>query len=403
MISALIFTLNPLAPSAQNFDSSAWKKCQSEDVDQQVAGCTIVINANGFGSPTRLADALDGRCRSFHIKGQYRLAVADCKAAIAIRPGYFYAYNNLGVAYLGLGDYRNALTVLDRAVELKPTFLWPYLNRAKANIALSLKDEAMKDLQHALMISPSNQEAKEALRQLSMTEDQSTPPPSGSSSPVPSSSLLTATPKLSSTGSGFLINRDGFVLTNQHVIDGCGNVEVEVGASRRKATVVASDRANDLAAIQTKVTGLSPLPFREGRAIRPGEEVVVVGFPYSGLLASTPNVSVGTVSALAGLHDDVRFLQISAPVQPGNSGGPLLDSSGNVVGIVMAAMNALAVLKITGPLPQSVNFAIKATLARDFLDARAIRYETAISAAKVDVADVGERGSRSAVLIKCYE
>jgi S1-C subfamily serine protease len=401
IISTIIFVFVPVALSAQTLDSSAWKKCQSEDVDKQVTGCTIVINAHGFGSLTRLADALDGRCRSLHIKGQYYLAVADCKAAIAIRPSYFYAYNNLGAAYLGLGDYRNALTALDRAIQLKPTFLWPYLNHAKANIALGLKDEAMKDLQHALLISPANEEAKEALRQL--TESQPAPPSGGSSSSVPSSSPSAVLPKLSSVGSGFLINREGFILTNQHVIDECGSLQIEVGANRGKANVIATDRTNDLAAIQTKVTDLSPLPFREGRAIRPGEQVVLVGFPYSGLLASAPNVSVGAVSALAGLHDDVRFLQISAPVQPGNSGGPLLDSSGNVVGVVVATMNALAVLKVTGSIPQSVNFAIKGTLARDFLDARGIRYETAISTIKMDLADVGERGSRSAVLIRCYE
>jgi S1-C subfamily serine protease len=402
-VSALMLIFTPFELAAQNFDSRAWKKCQSEDVDEQVAGCTIVINANGFGSPTRLADAFDGRCRSLHIKRQYDLAIADCKAAIALRPSYFYAYNNLGAAYLGLSEYRNALAVLDKAIELKPNFLWSYLNRAKATIALGLKAEAMKDLQHALMISPANQEAREMLGQLSMTGQLPPVPPRVSSSQGTTPSPLAVKPKLASVGSGFVVNREGFILTNQHVIEECESIWVQLGASSAEATVVASDQANDLAAIQTKVANLSPLPFREGRAIRPGDEIVLVGFPYSGLLASAPNVSVGAVSALAGLRDDVRFLQISAPVQPGNSGGPLLDSSGNVVGVVVATMNVLAVLKVTGSVPQNVNFAVKASLARDFLDARGIRYETALSAAKVDLADVGERGSRSAVLVKCYK
>jgi S1-C subfamily serine protease len=77
-------------------------------------------------------------------------------------------------------------------------------------------------------------------------------------------------------------------------------------------------------------------------------------------------------------------LQIGAPTQPGNSGGPLLDSSGNIVGLVVATMDALAILKVTGTVPQNINFAIKASLARDFLDARNIPYETAASGTKLD-------------------
>jgi S1-C subfamily serine protease len=133
-----------------------------------------------------------------------------------------------------------------------------------------------------------------------------------------------------------------------------------------------------------------------------GDEVVLVGFPYSGLLTSSPSVSVGTVSALAGVHDDIRFLQISAPVRPGNSGGPLLDLSGNVAGVVVATINAPAVLKITGSVPQNVNFAIKGALAREFLEARHISYETSPAGVKIDTADVGERGSHSTVLVECY-
>jgi tetratricopeptide (TPR) repeat protein len=73
---------------------------QSQDADQRIIGCTTIINANGFGARSRLADALDGRCWAYHVKEQYDLAIADCKAAIAINPSYPYAYNNLSSAYL---------------------------------------------------------------------------------------------------------------------------------------------------------------------------------------------------------------------------------------------------------------------------------------------------------------
>jgi hypothetical protein len=96
---------------------------------------------------------------------------------------------------------------------------------------------------------------------------------------------------------------------------------------------IRTDDRNDLALVRTRVNGIEPLRFREGgKGIRPADGVVALGFPYDGLLATSPQVTTGTVSALAGMNDDTRELQLTAPIQPGNSGGPLLDFSGNVVG-----------------------------------------------------------------------
>jgi S1-C subfamily serine protease len=98
---------------------------------------------------------------------------------------------------------------------------------------------------------------------------------------------------------------------------------------------------NDLAVIRLAWPASSVAVFREGAPIRAGDAIVALGYPLSGVLATTANVSVGNVSALAGLADDSRYLQISAPVQPGNSGGPLLDASGHLVGVVTAKLDAL--------------------------------------------------------------
>jgi len=93
---------------------------------------------------------------------------------------------------------------------------------------------------------------------------------------------------------------------------------------------------------------------------------------------------------------------VTAPIQPGNSGGPLLDQSGNVVGVVVASLSALKIAKVYGRLPQNVNFAINASVARTFLDANAIRYDAAPSVAKLETADIGERARRFTVLIECW-
>ncbi len=210
-----------------------------------------------------------------------------------------------------------------------------------------------------------------------------------------------------STGSGFYVSNQGHVLTNEHVVDEC--VEVRIAPSL-VATVVARDQASDLALLRGRTgrvwgrTGRARAiaAFRQGRGIRPGDDIVVIGYPLPGLLASDAHVTTGTVSALAGPGDDRRFIQITAPVQPGNSGGPVLDTTGNIVGVVMAKLNAIKIARATGDIPQNVNFAIGAGTARAFLDAQSVPYEVAPSTDELKTADVFAEARRFTVLVECW-
>jgi hypothetical protein len=103
---------------------------------------------------------------------------------------------------------------------------------------------------------------------------------------------------------------------------------------------------------------------------RLGEAVATYGFPYSSLLSSSGNFTLGNVTSLSGIKDDSRFIQISTPVQPGNSGGPLLDAFGNVVGIVVGQLSAVTMMEVLGSVPQNVNFAIQAPIVVNFLSTR---------------------------------
>lgn len=208
--------------------------------------------------------------------------------------------------------------------------------------------------------------------------------------------------KPQSSGTGFVVSRQGHILTNHHVVDDCPSARVLVDQQQKEVTILKLDKENDLALLRLPKPFPTVARFRQGRNIRAGDAIVVVGYPYHGLLALEANVTTGTVSALAGIKNDTRFLQIAAPVQPGNSGGPVLDKSGNVVGVVQSKLNAIAMAFISGDLPQNVNFAIKDLIARSFLDAEGVPYETAVSDRQLEAGEIGEQAKQFTLLIECY-
>jgi len=178
--------------------------------------------------------------------------------------------------------------------------------------------------------------------------------------------------RLEGTGTGFAVGEDGQIVTNHHVVADCAEVRIRPpGQEAQAEAVVVRDPRNDLALLRGPVR-LPVAAIRDDGGIRAGDSVVAVGFPLPGLLASEANVTTGTVSALAGIDNDTRFLQITVPIQPGNSGGPLLDLAGRVVGVVVGKLDALQVASLTGDIPQNVNFAIKASVVRTFLQASGV-------------------------------
>ena len=204
------------------------------------------------------------------------------------------------------------------------------------------------------------------------------------------------------TGTGFVISSNGHVVTNQHVIDGCGEITGNLsGEAPLKLRLVSSDETNDLALLQ------APNPFKDVAAIRAnsvetGEGVIAIGYPYRGLLTSDFTVTTGIVSSLSGIFNDTRHLQISAAVQPGNSGGPPLDFTGAVVGVVAAKLDAIKVARATGNLPENINFAIKTGALRDFLDNSAVMYrDTERRESNRETAEVAKKARGFTLLISC--
>ncbi len=206
-----------------------------------------------------------------------------------------------------------------------------------------------------------------------------------------------------SLGSGFFVSPDGHVLTNFHVVRGCTTTDVfDADSARQTGRVLAVDERNDLALLETHARPKAVAEF-SGNSAKVGESIWAFGFPLAGLLATSGNFSGGIVAAMAGLDNDSRMLQISAPVQPGSSGGPLLDQSGIVVGVVVAKLNALGVAKVTHDLPQNVNFAIKIAIAKDFLEANNITPSVSSNGKPLDQTEIAERAKSISVRIICKD
>jgi len=209
-----------------------------------------------------------------------------------------------------------------------------------------------------------------------------------------------AVPRASS-GTGMFVSRNGHILTNSHVVDGCSAIRVTTsGGDTVDAVVSARDARNDLALVRTTLKPSRVAMFRRS-GVRLGEDVVAFGFPFADVLASGGSFTQGNVSATAGLGDDSRYMQISTPIQPGNSGGPVLDAAGNVVGVVTAKMDELKVLVATRNLPQNVNFALKEAMVRNFLESRNVSIEDSQGASALARPELADRAKEISVLIRC--
>ncbi len=197
-----------------------------------------------------------------------------------------------------------------------------------------------------------------------------------------------------SSGTAFAV-APGLLVTNHHVVNGCASVEIITGEGRRAGTIVNSEELIDLALI--RVTGLKggTARLRTPRNVRLGESVMVFGFPLAGTLTSGGNFTAGLVSGLRGFRDAMGEIQITAPVQPGNSGGPVMDATALVIGVVQAK------LITTGDIPQNVNFAISLETLSDFLARNRVQSRESAPNKPLDTAAVAELAKSFTYPIEC--
>jgi uncharacterized protein len=210
-------------------------------------------------------------------------------------------------------------------------------------------------------------------------------------------------PKLAATGTGFYVARDGSLITNNHVVAECSTMRISDGHDGIPVKIIATDPQRDLALLRAPSSVEAVALFRADKG-KLDENIVVVGFPLSGLLSSQPIVTSGIISALAGMRDNQHELQISAPIQPGNSGGPLFDSSGHITGVVVATLDTVKLARVIGVVPENVNFAIKGEEAQQFLASHGVKIATAAANAKeLSTAAIAEQAVKMTVRLECWK
>ena len=205
------------------------------------------------------------------------------------------------------------------------------------------------------------------------------------------------------SGSGFLITSQGHIITNYHVAPTGSKIQVITRFGALSATVLKTDEANDLALLKVDGTFV-PMALSSSGKVRLGATIATIGFPNTEMQGFSPKLTKGEISSLAGLRDDPKYFQISAAVQPGNSGGPLFDSFGNVVGVVTAKINQKAAIAKTGTIAENVNFAVKSSHLLAFLESSPEVFSQLPQPATrtLGFEDVVAEAEKSAVLILAY-
>jgi tetratricopeptide (TPR) repeat protein len=420
---------------AKNFSKAVeWFRKAAEKNDARAQFFLGLCCQNGEGVPKNYAEAVKWYRRAaeqnFDV-AQYNLAVCYNNGQ-GVRKNYVEAAKwyrraaeqNYDVAQFALGscyetgegvpkNYAEAVKWYRRAAEQNHSFAqlrlalcycygWgvpkDYVECYKWILIVGAQDESARKATTTLENRMSREQIAEG-QKLAREFKPREAPPTGADSSAPA--IAQTRPK--SSGTGFFITEDGYLITNEHVAGNTARVRLVTASGLIPAKVVNVDAANDLALLKAEGK-YEALPVAASRAAKLGSTVVTVGFPNIGLQGFAPKFARGEIASLSGPQDDPRFFQISVPLQPGNSGGALVDEHGNVIGVVSAKLSAEAALKASGALPENVNYAVKSSFLLGFLesapDVVAKLKEPNAKDTKFD--DVVEQAKEAAALVVVY-
>lgn len=305
----------------------------------------------------------------------------------AAAQGYAVTQYNLGLAY---GDGRG---VSEDSV----------LAYAWANLAAAQTYEGAEKLRDSITLSSAQRAEAERISsnwrqgQVLRRENESA---SAAGNTAPPSGALTK----KGNGTAFVVSPEGHAITNHHVVASCK--EVRVQGRSDLVQVITRDEISDLALLKIPGETLASAALAPDPAsLRQGQDIVVFGFPLNSVLSSGGNLTSGVVSAITGLGNNSNQIQITAPIQPGSSGSPVMNKKGQVVGMVSMKLSDTVMAKYTGNLPQNVNFAISGQTLKAFLDAHKVPHKTGSSffAREKSLADLGDEARKWTTVVECWK
>ena len=211
------------------------------------------------------------------------------------------------------------------------------------------------------------------------------------------------------SGTGFFISDEGHIVTNFHVIEGCNIIYVRPSWDKSLEfayiPVIVKDQVNDLAVLKVHDSlvkeNIKTIKFDKDDT-KKGDEILVIGYPFGDDFGDEAKITKGIVSALQGIANDYSKIQIDAAIQPGNSGGPVLNQRGNLVGVAVATANIQAFIEDYGTIPQNMNFAVKSNILKMILEANEINFSFNDSNDLKTNSEIFQEADESVVLIDCY-
>lgn len=205
---------------------------------------------------------------------------------------------------------------------------------------------------------------------------------------------------LASSGTGFFINKSGHIITNNHVIDQCNLVNAYYNGEIKKLKILAIDRKNDLAILKGDFKSNDSFAISKEDGILL-EEIYVAGYPFGKRVSGSIKVTKGVISSLSGVGNNYSNIQIDASLQPGNSGGPIVNKKGNIVGVAQSKLDYKIILDMYDTIPENTNFGIKSSTLNQFLNSNKISTETP-RGSEMSIKDIAEKIEKATVYLDCW-
>lgn len=202
------------------------------------------------------------------------------------------------------------------------------------------------------------------------------------------------------SGTGFIVSEEGHIITNHHVIDGCAEVKVHKDGDVYTGKIIANDKLNDLALVKSnyKTNVIFPLRDKNPSLL---EDIYVAGFPFGNALSTSVKVTKGVVSSETGIGNNYSNIQIDAALQPGNSGGPIIDSKGNVLGVAVAKLAMEKIYEDFGVFPENTNFGIKSSVVENLIQAHNVNNPSPHTK-EMNKSDLGYNIKQATLYLSCW-